>query len=953
MKDTPKKNTFAQIEEEILDFWDEEKAFEKSVEMRPEEKQYVFYDGPPFATGLPHYGHMLGSIAKDAVPRHWTMRGYRVERRWGWDCHGLPIENIIEKDFDLNSRADIEEYGIDKFNAACRARIGEYDQEWQKFVRRIGRWVDMENSYKTMDNSYMESVWWGFAELAKKDLVYEGRRVSLYCPRCATPLSNFEIAMDNSYKDVEDNSITVKFAVRGQENTFFLAWTTTPWTLPGNVALVVDEEAKYVRVSSDGESYYCAGELVESLFEGREHSVEETVTGADLVGLEYEPLYTYMPLEGKKAYYVIAGDFVELEEGTGIVHTAAVYGEDDFRVAQEKDLPIVPTLDEQGHFFDFVEPFAGKFFKGAEKGIIADLEERGLMFTAERYTHSYPMCWRCETPLYYYAGPAWYVDVQKIKPKMIELNDEISWRPEHLKEGRFGKGLETAPDWNVSRSRFWGTAMPVWQCSEENCDQQKIVGGVAELEELSGRDLKELDLHRPSIDEVKWDCSCGGTMTRIPDVFDCWVESGSMPFAQKHYPFENKEQFETFYPADYISEYVNQTRGWFYTLHVLSTALFEKPSFRNVVTSGVVLAEDGEKMSKSKKNFPDPTELFDTYGVDAVRFYLMSAAVMDGDNFRFSENEVSEIYKKYINTLWNVFTFYKMFAEKESGDIEPLKPGETVPHVLDQWILSQVQHTTQTITDAYDNYDIRRTALPLQDLVQEVSTWYLRRSRDRLKGDDAADAHMALRTLHTVLLTLVKLGAPVTPFITEKMYQELRRKSDPVSVHHCDWPLFDSASVREEVDTTMVTLREMIEKALSLRAEAGIKIRQPLASVTVEGKELSEEYQALLRDELNVKAVIFDDHFSLDTELTDQLRQEGLLREMIRKTNAQRKKAGLTINDHVDLKVQTEDPAIADMLSALGDEYASSVLGKSLEVVDEPQENAMKVEGQVVTIAFE
>lgn len=951
MENTTKKNQFAQFEEEMLDFWDAEKAFETSVSMRPEDKQYVFYDGPPFATGLPHYGHMLGSIAKDTVPRHWTMRGFRVERRWGWDCHGLPIENIIEKDFDLNSRKDIEEYGIDKFNDACRTRIGEYDAEWQKFVRRIGRWVDMENSYKTMDNEYMESVWWGFSEMAKKDLVYEGRRVSLYCPRCSTPLSNFEIAMDNSYKDVEDNSITVKFPVKGQENTFFLAWTTTPWTLIGNVALVVDPEAEYVLVESDGASYYCAKESLERVFDGREQAIKSTSKGADLVGLEYEPLYTYMPTEGKKAYYVIAGDFVELDEGTGIVHTAAIYGEDDFRVAKEKDLPLVPTLDEAGHFFDFVEPFAGKFFKGAEKDIIADLESRGLMFEAKKYTHSYPMCWRCETPLYYYAGPAWYVNVQKIKSNMLELNQEINWHPEHLKEGRFGKGLETAPDWNVSRSRFWGTAMPVWNCSSEDCTKQTIIGSVAELSALSGRDLSELDLHRPYIDEVTWECDCGGTMTRIPDVFDCWVESGSMPFAEKHYPFENKEKFEQFYPADYISEYVNQTRGWFYTLHVLSTALFEKPSFRNVVTSGVVLAEDGEKMSKSKKNFPDPTELFDKYGVDAIRFYLMSTPVMEAGNLNFSEKDVSEIYKKYINTLWNVFTFYQMFAENEPGELEPLKAGEA-EHALDKWVLSKLHETVATVTTAYDNYDIRRTALPLQELVQEVSTWYLRRSRDRMKGDDAADAKMALRTLHTVLTTLVKLGAPLTPFITEKIYQSLKGETDPVSVHHCDWPTFDEAFVDGAVTTTMATVREMIEKALALRADAGIKIRQPLASVTVVCDEFDEEYQSLVRDELNVKAVQFGSEFMLDTELTPELKQEGLLRELVRKTNAERKKSGLTINDAVTLTVHTEDAALQEMLAVHGEEYQSSVLGTSLVVATEPQEHQMKVEGQIVTITF-
>jgi len=948
------KSQFAQFEEEIVEFWEENKCFEKSVEMRSEDKQYVFYDGPPFATGLPHYGHMLASTVKDSVPRFWTMRGYRVERRWGWDCHGLPIENLIEKELGLNSRKEIEEYGIDKFNDKCRSAILMYDAEWQKFVKRIGRWVDMDNSYKTMDNSYMESVWWAFSELHKKDLVYEGRRVSLYCPRCETPLSNFEIAMDDSYKDVADPSVVWKFPLVEDEKTSLLAWTTTPWSTPGTTGLSIGPDFDYVKVKVGDEFIVFAKERMDFVLghlDEKDWEIVEEMKGSAWVGKEYVPIMdSYTELvevkENENTYKVFAGDYVEVEDGTGIVTINGTYGEVDMEAAKNNGLPLVFDVNNEGKYNEVAGPYAGMYIKDAEKPLIKDMKEAGRIWRTESYTHSYPHCWRCETPLYYFAGPAWFINVQKIKPDMLEQNEAINWHPEHLKKGRFGKGLETAPDWNISRSRFWGTAMPIWKCSK---DHVTIIGSVAELSEKSGRDLTELDLHRPHIDGVTFDCDeCGEVMTRIPDVFDTWVDSGSMPFAEKHYPFEHTEEFKKFYPAEFISEYIAQTRGWFYTLHVLSTALFGKPSFTNAVTTGTLMAEDGQKLSKSKKNFTPPELMFDKYSVDAVRFYLLSSAIMDGAKVNFSDRDVDKIQKKYINTLWNVYTFYTMFAEQEKAEITEVATEE-VSHVMDKWILAKLSLFVKEVTDAYESYTIRKTAAPLQDFVQEVSTWYVRRSRDRFKGEDDEDRVMALRTLYTVLKTLMKIGAPVTPFITEKIYKEIKLADDPFSVHHCDWPEVGNAD--QKVLDEMTAARDAIEKALALRAEAKMKVRQPLQSMTFKTK-IVDELLDTVRDELNVREVLFGDEDMLDVEMTEELRVEGALRELIRQTNSLRKKAKLTINDQISVKIQTDGADVQAVLEKHKDEYLKSVLGKAVELISEVQEHELDVNGDTVTLSF-
>lgn len=912
--DFQKKLDIPKAEHEVLEFWDETKAFEESVKKRPEEKRYVFYDGPPFATGLPHYGHILASTIKDVIPRYWTMKGYRVERVWGWDCHGIPIENMIEKELDLKGgKKGIEELGIATFNDACRSAILRFDKEWEKVIRRIGRWVDFKNSYKTMDKTYMESVWWAFKTLNDKGLIYEGRRVILYCPRCATPLSNFEIAMDNSYKDVEDNSVYVMFPLKDRQHEYFVAWTTTPWTLVGNVALAVDPKASYVKVAAGDAKLWMAEKRAAAVLKEDDWEVKvlEKAKGESLLKLEYEPLFSYMPVEGKKAHYVAPADFVSLEEGTGIVHTAAIYGEDDYRLAQKIDLPCVPTLDDQGRFLEFVTPLSGIFYKKAEDWIIQDLEKRDLMFRAETYIHSYPFCYRCETPLFYNAVPAWFINVQQLKDTLVTQNEHINWYPDHLKHGRFGKGLETAPDWNISRSRFWGTPMPVW--IGEKTGMNRVIGSLEELKTWAvdpSRVDTLTDLHREFVDDLEvWvDNNKTEKGKRIPEVFDCWVESGSMPYAAIHYPFEHKDQFEKSHPAQFIAEYIAQTRAWFYTLHVMSVGLFGKHTFENAVTTGTILAEDGTKMSKSKKNFPDPSKLFETYGVDALRFYLMSSVVMKGENLNFSEKDVREVYQKLISILWNVFAFYKLYT-KDAKPPDSVKPE----HVLDLWIVSRSHSLIRDLTISMDTYDTVKGCRLLQDFVTDISTWYLRRSRERLRTDKGAQS-----VFGWVLITLTRLLAPIVPFLSERMYQNMLNGS---SVHLQSWPVFDETLINTTLETDMVFVREIVERLLSERKGANIPVRQPLASATVTnlGRDLSSELLTLIAQEINVGAVNITRGkdawgVSLDTRVTPELTAQGKARELTRAIQVLRKEKACKIDQRVRVQVPEEFRSLPDAL---------------------------------------
>ncbi len=931
------------MEEEVLAFWEEKEIFKKSLKKDSPKGEFVFYDGPPFATGLPHYGHLLASTIKDVIPRYKTMRGYHVRRVWGWDCHGLPIENIVEGQLEISGKREIDAKGVDVFNETCRSCVLKYAEEWGKTVKRIGRWVDFENSYKTMDSTYMESVWWAVKQIWEKGLLYEGRKVLLYCPRCETPISNFEVAMDNSYQDVTEESVSVKFRVMDPalhglpENTFFIAWTTTPWTLPGNVALAVGADIEYVLVKH-GEEHLVVAKDRRAIVEGEEVRM---IKGSELADICYEPLYDLPSVResGKDSYYVTTADFVTTEEGTGIVHTAVVYGEDDYALGLKRDLPVVPLLDAQGRFNDEAPEFLrGVYFKDADRLVKKDLESRGLLFKREQTTHSYPHCWRCSTPLFYNAIPAWFINIQKIKNRLLERSESIRWYPEHLKDGRFKKGLEGAPDWNISRNRYWATAIPIWKCEDEDCRGIECIGSVAELREKATNfdkvyggktNLAKLDLHKPYIDEVELACgTCGRTMRRIPEVIDCWVESASMSFAELHAPFENKELFEKRYPAQFVAEYIAQTRAWFYVMHVMGTILFDRAPFENVVTTGTILNERGEKLSKSKKNYTDPSVILEVHGADALRFYLMTSVVMKGENLFFVDREVEDVVKKVLNLVSNCASFYK----QHDGRIELLDAPDTT-HILDRWIAALLHETVEAITREMDVYDTVRSGRLLRDFIGDLSQWYLRRSRGRFKGNDK-EARAAITMLRHVLLELAKLMAPFTPFIAESIYRDLSGEKE--SVHLEEWPschsvpaeesssvVKTSRQVRGDILQDMQQAREIVTMALEKRASAKIPVRQALASLTVSMMgTLSDELKAIIADEVNVKEVVCHPEpaegsllfVELDTTLTPELIEEGMAREIIRRVNDLRKESGLTIGDSIKLFIGTDSDQVKTTL---------------------------------------
>ncbi len=946
----------SQNEDEVLKYWDEHQCFEKSVSERPEDKPYHFYDGPPFATGLPHYGHIVASLIKDVVPRYWTMRGFRVERRWGWDCHGLPIENIIEKELNLNSKKDIEDFGIDKFNEACRATVLKYANEWKKTVRRMGRWVDMENDYKTMDLSYMESVWWVFKELYKKNLLYKGHKAMHICPRCVTPLSNFEVTQ--GYKDVKDITVTAKFKLSNSKEklgidgeVFVLAWTTTPWTLPGNVLLAVNKEMDYIIVEIENENFILAKNRIEQVLKDKNFIIVKELLGADLVGLAYEPLFSYFK-NTENAFRVVEADFVNTESGTGVVHIAPAFGDDDYQLGKREGVPLVQHVGMDGRFIEEVEDFAGHEVKPADEPTVTDIEiikwlaANGRLFSKEKIEHSYPHCWRCDSPLLNYATDSWYVKVTEIKEQLLKNNQQINWVPEHIKDGRFGLWLEGARDWAVSRNRFWGDPLPVWESEDGDII---CVGSVAELEELSGQ--KVSDLHKHIIDkiEIKKD---GKVYNRVPEVLDCWFESGSMPYGQMHYPFENKDKFETGFPAEFIAEGQDQTRGWFYTLHVLATALTmgdnpsialkqSMPAFRNVIVNGIVLAEDGKKMSKRLKNYPEPDILIEKYGADAMRYYLVTSPVMSAEALNFSEAGVREMYNKVINTLWNVVEFYKIFA---TGTLKEI--GES-KHVLDKWILVKLNQLVDESTQGMDSYKLTEASRPIVEFITELSQWYVRRSRDRFKGDDEEDKQFAIATLHKVLLTLSKVMAPFTPFIAEKIYLELGGSKE--SVHLEEWPATKEILHHQSVIEHMDLVRKMVEYGLALRAENKLKTRQPLSEFKMNAEHLSRELLQIMAEELNVKKVSFAEFVEestlwarkeegtvkvwLNVVVDEQLKKEGLVRDIVRTINQMRKEQGLTINDRVMVKYATENASLNSIFEDFKTVIMAAVLANSIEKV--------------------
>lgn len=965
---------FPQMEEEVAAFWKKHKIFERSIEERPEAKTFVFYDGPPFANGEPHYGHLLQSAIKDAVPRYATMQGYRVPRVWGWDCHGLPVENLIEKELKLNSKRDIESYGIEKFNEACHVSVMQYASEWKKYVERIGRWVDFDNAYKTMDASYIESVWWSFAELWKKQLIYRDLRVSFFCPRCSTPLSNFEIAMDNSYVDAEDPSITIKFKVKGEAKTYLLAWTTTPWTLPANIALAVNPEEIYVkaRMNETGETLIFAERLMQSVL--RDHfplpegempfEIIEKMKGSQLVGTEYEPLYplsaeaekAFIARPGSTTYRVIGMDYVSMEDGTGVVHTAPAFGEEDFSAAKAHDLPVVVTVDDEGRQRAEVGIAAGMKIKASDPVVMDDLAARGLLYRRETVTHSVPVCWRCATPLLYKAQSAWFVNVSKIKPKMIDAAKKISWHPDHFKEGRFGKGLETAPDWCISRTRYWGAPLPVWSC--DACGKPAVIGSIEELEKASGTTIDPgndgLRLHRPYIDDVTIACECGERASRVKDVFDCWYESGSMPFASTHYPFENKKWFDGHFPADFIAEGQDQTRGWFYSLHVLATALTGKPAFRDVVVTGLVMAEDGKKMSKRLKNFPDPWELMTRLGADALRFYMLSSPIVQAEQLNFSERDCETIQRTLFGTLWNVRAFYLLVANGES--VELTKPRSA--HVLDRWLMSRLAEVTQEVTAAMETYDLMSATRPLRGWVDDLSTWWLRRSRDRMKSENAYEKLDALRTLREALLQTSTLLAPFAPFFAERLYQDVN--GPKMSVHLDRWPKAEERVIDAQLVEDMHWIREVTTSAHEARAVSKMPVRQALASLTVHLRDTAHaarlsqrtELLTILREEINVEKIILNGgaetdetgrRIELDTKLTPELKKKGLARELARNVMNGRKQLGLTPNDTIALSIAVSDPGVRETIESLAPVLAKDVKANSC-VVGESLQEGMETE---------
>lgn len=906
INELPKKIDLPAIEEQVLQFWKDTKAFEHSVEMRPEDKPYVFYDGPPFATGMPHYGHLLGSTSKDVIPRYWTMKGYRVERIWGWDCHGLPIENMIEKQLKIQGgKKGIEELGIDTFNQACRAEVLRLDTEWERIIDRLGRWVDFEHNYKTMETSFMESVWWGFSQLYEKGLVYEGRRVILYCPRCSTPLSNFEIAMDNSYSEVTEPSNTYKYKIAELENTYILAWSTTPWNKLATPALAVNPDLNYVFVKQGNEEYILAESRLDML-QG-EYSKGKSLTGAELAAqYTFEPHYDFYPNRTDTEQFgcIIADTFVTDDEGTGVV-TLAVYGEDDFRVMKEHSIQLVEHVDEEGKLKPEVTPWAGMDILEVNPLVNEDLASRGLLYSETTHTHNVAECYRCSTRLYYAPLPAWFIDVNSLRPRLIEENEKMNWYPDHLKEGRFGKGLETAPDWNISRSRYWGTPMPIWRGTKKNEDgtEQVLTRVISSREELkkwavNPNDLPDLsDIHREFIDTIEvWvDDERTVSGTRIPEVFDCWVESGSMPYASVHYPFENKQRFETTYPAQFVSEYIAQTRAWFYTMHVMSVGIFDKHAVENTLTTGTILAEDGSKMSKSKNNYPDPVKLLDTIGADSLRLYLMSSPVMKSENFNFSEKDVADIRRKVFLIWYNCISFYKLATNNS-----PVTEYSGIPkNIMDAWIWSSLQTLTQKVTASMDNYDVVTASRLLMRFVSDLSTWYLRRSRDRLRGETALAESQ--QVYGTVLLKFAQLMAPFAPFFTEFSYHQLVDNSR--SIHHTDWPIPDTAAQNEALEQNMELVRAVVEKVHAARSEAGIKVRQPLQSVTITStqEKVNPDLLAVIAQEVNVKEIFWksgdETHVLLDTTLTPELEAEGAARELLRSIQQLRKKAGLSLGE--------------------------------------------------------
>ncbi len=872
----PKVN-FSEQEEKILEFWKEKGIFKKSISQREGCDEYVFYDGPPFATGLPHFGHFIPSTIKDIIPRYQTMKGKKVERRFGWDCHGLPVENLIEKELGLNSKTDIENYGVANFNEACRDSVLRYVNEWKQTITRLGRWVDFDNDYKTMNPDYMESIWWVMKSLWEKGLLYEGHYILPYCPRCSTVLSNHELAT-GGYKDVHDPAITIRFkvvkagpSINDDEitngKTYFLAWTTTPWTLPSNLGLTAGPDIDYVKVKDGDEYYILAQARLGAYYKNPEdYEIIWTKKGSELLGCKYEPLFPYFAsLETNEdgsdgAFRVFNADFVSTEDGTGIVHTAPGFGEDDNKVFKGSGVPTVCPVDNECKFTSEVPDYKGRFVKECDKDIMERLKQEGKLVKRDQILHAYPHCWRCSSPLIYRGVGSWFVKVESMRDKLLKANSQITWQPAHIKEGRFGKWLANARDWAISRNRYWGNPLPIWKCPD--CNKTICVGSRQELKDLSGTYPE--DLHKHFVDKITIPCKCGGTMTRIPEVLDCWFESGSMPYAQNHYPFENKEYFEKHFPANFISEGLDQTRGWFYTLTVLAAALFDRPAFENCVVNGLILASDGKKMSKSLRNYTDPAEVMSKFGADAIRLFLMHSPAVKADDLKYSDDGVRDVLKGILIPLWNSYSFFVTYANIDNVKATGKAFENSLPsNPLDRWILSITQKLVKDVTEALDDYDLSKAIDPIVAYIDQLNNWYIRRSRRRFwKSENDSDKNEAYESLYIALKTFAQVAAPVIPFITESIYLNLRNENDAESVHLCDYPVYNEKFRDEQLEFKMDTVQKAVSMGRSLRYQYNLKIRQPLKSVELvtrnpEEKKVLLEMEDSIREELNVKKVVF------------------------------------------------------------------------------------------------
>lgn len=929
-----------EYEKDIVRYWKDNKTFEKSIAQRPVENSYVFYDGPPFITGVPHHGTLLSSVVKDAIPRYQTMKGKHVERVWGWDTHGLPAENFVEKKLGIQDRHEIgTRISLEEYITTARESMIETGDLWEATIDRIGRWVDFKGAYKTMDRDYMESVWWAFKQLYEKGKIYEGEKVLMYDTKWATPLSKAEVTMDaGAYVDVTDPSVYTKFKLVG-EDVFLLAWTTTPWTLPGNTGLAVNPDVEYAEVELGDEHFILAKALLNAVLTDKKHQVLpykilRAVSGHELVGKSYEPLFAE---RGENAHKVWAADYVTTESGTGVVHLAPAYGEEDFELAKLNKIPVVHVLDEYGIYKEGA--WEGLEVWDNNKRIAKELLEQGVVWKIDYIRHEYPHNPRTGHRLMYRAHPSWFMDIDGQRVEMLEQNNRnINWFPEHIKHGRFEKTVEQAPDWNLSRDRFWATAMPVWKGTDGDGNEHiKVVGSYAELKELSGVELE--DYHRPWVDDVEFDLD-GVHYTRIDKVIDCWFESGSMPFAQFHYPFENVEKFEANFPGDFIVEYVGQVRAWFYYVHAVNVGLFGHNAYKNVIVTGNVAGNDGRKMSKSLGNFTDPNELMDKFSADSLRFLLLASPLLSGEDFALQDKEVGDVARK-LSMIWNMYDFFTMYADVDGWEYDgQLKdPSESLENPLDQWIVSRVHQLIEEIEKNMDAYDVASAVKPILPFVDDASNWYVRRSRRRFwKSEDDTDKNNAYRTLHYVLVRLSQAIAPFTPFLAEELYRNLTGEE---SVHLIDWPAV--GHVNELVVKDMETVREYVNQALSLRAQAGIKIRQPLAGMTVPVLGEFVNFEDILTEELNVKSVKLGDALSLDLEITPELYREGLSREVIRHVQSARKNAGLNVDDRIHLLL-TAEGELSEAIQEFGEEIGHETLAVGTDVSDNAHEATVKID---------